>query len=192
MAVDTTSFSPNPSVFPYSGVSELLQHRSDFPRSEIEFITLNGAIPLTGVGDSSFVVYAAVLPANFSYVLTDFFLAIHSAAAATNNFNAALTLFVNDDVLGVVRSYEIFLPNESTNAKFGSTQIDTRTYCITCFPTQLLRSPGGGAIELSAQATNETTNDTAYTTDFYCRFQQFDVNQAHDAAVNRQTPVRTR
>lgn len=192
MAVITTSITPSLKVFPYSGVPELLLDRSDFPRSEIEFKVLNGAIALTGVGDSMFVALACVLPLNYAYTLSDFFLTIHSAAGATNNFNTALTLFINDDVLGLVRTYEIFLPNESTSAMFGATMIDTKTYCITCFPTQLLKGETGGQIELSIQGTNETTNDTAYTLDFFARFQQFDVNQAQNADVNRQTPVRTR
>jgi len=193
MAIDVTSLAPITDVFPYSGVGELLQNRSAFARAEVTFTVLGGVIPLTGVGDSMYVLTSGTLPANFSYSLTDFFLGISAASGDTNTFDSELSVWINDSVVeGTTRSWELFPRSTGQLSSFNGGLISTMSYCIDCFPSNVMRSIPGQQLNFIIGANNSTTNQSAYEWNFYMRWQQFDINQAHDAALNSAIPVRTR
>lgn len=193
MAVITTTFTPEPSPDPYSGVSQLIIDNSDVSRGEIVFSVFDGAVALSGVGDNQFITITCLLPLNYSYTLADFFLSITSTAGETNGFDDALACRLLDDNTGTDRTFAFMLPNHAGPiANFSAGLKEVLTYCLDCFPTQLLKSAGQGALNLNVQCFNATANDAAYEVNFYARFQQFDINQALNAQVNRQTPVRTR
>lgn len=194
MALITTTLTPVVNVFPYSGIPELLQNKSDFARSEILFTILNGVVPATAAGNNSFVQAACTLPVNFAYSLSDLFLAVHSEDAGTNNYSPIAVIFASDDgVAGTMRSWQIFLPNKSEAVgEFSGALQETLTYCITCMPTMVMRAQEGRQIRLWINLYNSSLEDEAYTVNLYARFQQFDINQVHSAQLNTQLPVRSR
>lgn len=192
MTLIVTNLTPLERIFPYSGVPELLQNRSAFARAEIVHTVRDGAIALTGSGDDSFVQISGALPVNYSYSLADFFFTIHSAAGDTNTYDSTLTFFINDDLSGANRSWEIYPRNSGLIGQFSSGLSESMMYCLDCFPTMVMRAATGQAINYALGVHNPTTNDTAYTCNFYTRWQQFDINQVHDAALNSQQSVRTR
>lgn len=195
MATDTTTIVPVETLFPYSGVTELLQNRSDFPRAEIIHARRDVTIPLTGVGDDSFVTIEGFLPLNFSYALTDLYFMIESAAGATNNYETSLSMSFQDSlftVAGAGRTWELYLPNFARPALSTVLSTQVLTYEFPMVPSFIMRPPDGHQIGYTLGLINATTNDTAYNANFFARFQQFDINQSHSAIANLQTPIRGR
>lgn len=192
MAIITTNLTPIEAIFPYSGVPELLQNRSAFARAEIQHTVRDGVVAATTAGNTALVRIIGSLPANYSYSLCDFFFAIQGAAGEVNTFSATLTLHINDDLSGTDRHWELYIPNESSLAESSTTLAMTRTFCLKCFPTQVMRAATGQQINYDLIIYDDTAEEEAYNANFYIRFQQFDINQVHDAALNSQAPVRSR
>lgn len=193
MAVVTTTVTPVVSIDPYTGVDELLQNRSDFPRSEIRHTRRDVTIAATGVGDNQFVSISGNMPQNFAYCLTDLFFSLESAAGNTNNFDTTIAFGLIDSLsTGSARTWELHLPNLGSIAVKDADQKQIMAYHFQVMPSMVMSPPTGHQIGYELSAFNGTANDGAYLGNFYARFQQFDINQTINAAVNRQTPVRTR
>jgi len=194
MAVVTTAFSValgnmRMQTIPYVGGGSMEKVNTPIPRAEINFEINNGAVTLSGVGDSQTIDITCVLPLSFAYVVQEI----------------SLTNLVGVDgdawePIGIcrIRNNSIELPTWkhsmdlfSRGHYFVSATTRGRGYHLAS-PGELNRMiiPGTSA-NLVIQLSNITLNQSAMTIDgFLARFLVFDVNQAYFYGGNTPIPVR--
>lgn len=188
MAIETTIFDYNLSLFPWSDTDAPDPGRRGIrPQAVLLGVIRDGVIDQPGVGDNAHVRLNLVpLPANFMYVLTDYSCSIAGTGlAAADNWENNATLIYQDTVGGIGSSQSLEYSIGLTS--IGPAQVDA-AWISTWRPTLALPTfmmAGGG--NLQARFTNLTNNDVAGNLNAIVRFLVYTLTQEFDAGVN--TPL---
>lgn len=195
MAIVTSSFSVAlgnmvMQTVPYVGAGDMDKVNTPIPRSEINFQISDGAVTLSGVGDSQSLVITCVLPPSFAYVVQEvsLFNLTGVDADAWQNFG---TCRIRNNTAEPTQVWKHSLDFFSRGPFFVSATTDGKSYHLAS-PGELNRLiiPGTNA-SLVIALHNPTLNDSAMVVDgFLARFLQFDVNQAYHFGSNVPIPVR--
>lgn len=195
MAITTTSFTPEPQLFPWSGLSDPARERSDVPRQEVWFIENFAAITAGGAGNEQHVDFTCSLPRNFSYALTDlsFGLVAPAAGSSGNNFEVGANVIVQDGS-STTLSNQFSLQGLTAVSTFLAGGKQELCWCMPddCMPSMIFKAaePTSSNVVLNGNMFNWSQNDGVYLFYLMARFLMFDYNQAYHWAPN--TPTLTR
>lgn len=186
MATTTTTLTPQPDFFPFAGLGEI--DISTVPRAIVSFSIIAGVITAGGAGNEQRLVINTILPVNFAYVVTDFFLRISADDVADWNSEGELQI---TDSSSTARTF--FAPQEIQSLGVADlTAGGVRLYC-PCGPllSNLLRPiPGEDPPRANIILTNNVQDGSAGTCHLYMRYLQYDVRQVHNVYVNTPQVVR--
>lgn len=188
MAIVTTTFTPDLTVFPWSDTDAPDPGRRGIrPLGELVAVVLDGAVGAPGAGDNQHVSCNVTLPDNFQYILTDAMASVVGIGlAAADNWEAQAGLIVFD-LGGTPTPLKEFAVGMSSVAPWQlATSFVKAWRPDDPLPTYLLN--GGTFIETSY--TNLTDDDIAVVFNFVFRFLTYTVAQQFDAGVN--TPLLVR
>lgn len=193
MAIVTTNVVPTVEVFPLTGFSEPRAEKTGLARGLAIVRAKDAAIALTGVGDNQEVNLSFSLPRNFSYALTHMALGVTATTALTYNFALAVSGVLFDATDSTVRMTDIPIGMDCPTvaiSESGGTAVESATYKPTNLFSGVLRAIDQQTVFFFLTLFNKTTNDGAYTIDFYAEFLQYDINQSYHVTVNSPIPVR--
>lgn len=191
MAQILTTITPQPTIFPYEDMDDIVRPRTDVPRAHVLFDVRTSVIDGAGVGDNQAVQIICDLPVNFSYVLTDFFCSIHNdVAAATNNFENIAVCNLNNGQNDALRDYTILNAIVSPGAGFLNLKLIKSYKWVGALPKFLLQPKPTAIVRLVFEFNNQTDDDSDYKMNASIRFLQYDINQTFHQQTN--TPSLTR
>lgn len=191
MAIVTTTFSVEAGNVildrqGYIGVGDEARRYTSIPRGEINFSIKNGAIALTGVGDSQELNINCTLPPGYAYVIEDisiFKLAGVDGDAWESNAECRV---INSPPRGAwTQAFDLRSPGEY----FQTSTTSAKSFYIPYNPFQRVMVPQGSC-NLFIALFNGTTNQSAMTFNFLARFWVFDVEQSYSQGINWPIPTR--
>ena len=186
MAVATTTFTPEPVPFPYSGLPSVSSDLSAMPFGEIRFSVLAGAIDVEAGGDSQLCNVTCNLPLNNAYAVMSIHFSIYGADITewesstdswfTNGFGSA----------GQGRDYIAPIPswNEAIVGTVKAFRFDLGN-SLVIQPADSVSQP-----QIRLSLANDTINGSAMAINFHCRVLVFSTEQSYNVAVNAPMPVR--
>ncbi len=189
MATITTALTPTATRLAFIGPAPTIeQWETPIPQAEIAFIEQNAAVIISGVGDNQLISIVAALPRGFAYILAEANMNLNSADVDAWQDSARFR--IKDAGSGprwtVHQRFEA-----SANVINNATSSFNKVYELVHTPVQkVIIGDLDAAPELVIQVMNLTTDQAAGTLDFFCRFLQFELNQAYHWAVNTPWPVR--
>lgn len=191
MATTTSSFSPNPAVFPYQGMPEIPMERSAIPRGEVQYRIVGGAVTIGAVGEDQRIAITCSFPPNFSYVLAEVTMKIAVGQGLDNDWQAVAIGNITDST-GVDINYQTNFEGINTAIGDDTTVVGPkRIYGFDNLPkVTILTPPGSTPGRLAVTCANLTLAGPVGTLDFFARFYQYDVTQTHHYAVNSPTLIR--
>lgn len=191
MATVDVSLTPIETIFPFTGITEVVRDRSEVPRAELFYSLLSGSIAAAGAGDDTRVNVAVTLPRNFAYVLIEANVYLDQAAGTTFGWDSDIYGSLTDgNSTTRLYNYNFFLEGSSVMIDTQQDRprkvyqlLGNQVPNIVCLPRE-----GGQAIcSLSFGSTGQNVQTNAQ---LFLRFLQYDVTQAHHFDVN--TPTFTR
>lgn len=188
MALVQTILSPAPVLFAYVGIGDvLITDRSAIPKSEVVFSGVGEDVTLSGAGDTQRCSINMSLPVNFAYALVDADMTLIGTDAAQWNGTAGLQIQNNNaspSQINHVQGISNGVIVEGARRTWG--------FNSPGFPKQIISPIVNSASFIFAQALveNNTAEQVAMTCDFYFRWFQYDIEQAHHFAVNQALLVR--
>lgn len=190
MALVTTTLTPPPSIFSYSGMSDVVGVMTDVPRAEVHFTLDSGDVTLSGVGDTQRLIINCVTPQGYAYVMRE----VHFAMFADDidDWGAIAWLGFQDGESAGTRSFrspmEMF--SDGTMVRGGGLTA-ARIWTPKAIVKQVVipNDPKEGCL-LEVFVNNNVTNGDAAIAFFSARLLQFDIEQANNFAVNNPSPVR--
>lgn len=188
MALISTNFTPVVQYFPYTGIADVARtERSAIPRAEIVFAQIDGAVTISGVGDTQRINVNMNLPRNYAYALVDANIAVTGVDALQWATTVAMAVF--NDLAAVTQKVHL----QGVSNGLLNTGADSRkSYTFATLTKQIIKPLVGSASSVFAQVqlSNNTTDQTAMEVDFFFRWFQFDIDQALHFAVNQAILVR--
>lgn len=178
MAIEITTFTPEPQMFAYVTEGGELLDRTNLPRAEIIHSLVGAIVPVPGLGDNQSVSIVMNLPQNFTYVMVDCFAAVNGADASDWNAVALGTNIQSDPP-----TFQTWFELTSTGALQISAGGSARAYNAPRLPRGLMRGATSGA-NASITINNPVDNGSAMTVNAYTRFLMYDVDQFHNVMVN--------
>lgn len=190
MATVTTTITPDQEYFPFEGMPDSQRERSAIPMREVRLFKNGDTIPLTGAGDNQSVYFTSSLDRGYAYALVDIFISINCAVGATNNWDDVAIGYFADATTGSNRTKQIQFPLKTPGV---ASQEDAQFQCY--YPPkipQLIMIPAipSELPILTVGTYNATANDVVATTQFFARFLQYSISQAHHFALSTPLPVR--
>lgn len=175
-------------TIPYVGAGNMAKVNTPIPRSEINFQISDGAVTISGAGDSQTLTISCDLPLSFAYVVQEISMTSLQGddADAWENFGVCR---IRNNVTGGTwkHSMDLF----SRGDFFVSATQTGKSYHLNS-PGDLNRLiiPGTSA-NLLVRLANPTLDQSAMVIDgFLARFLQFDIGQAYHYGANVPVPVR--
>lgn len=193
MAVITTSFSialgnMKMETVPYVGAGDMAKTGTPIPRSEVNFTVSDGAVTLSGSGDSQTLNLTCELPLSFAYVVQE--ISIHNLVGIdAENWEDKGQCRIR--VYTTEGSWKHSLDLFSRGHFFSTATTNGKSFHLAS-PGELNRLviPGTRA-NLVIALSNPTLEQSAMVLDgFLARFLVFDVNQAYNFGANVPIPVR--
>lgn len=186
MARITSTFTPEPDVFPYAGMAEAQADKLNIVRAELRFQINGDAITISGAGDDQEAVIDVNLPRNFAYVHLESHIGI--ICTDSTQWESVAWGGLQNGRGGMTRDWIAPIEHFSNGATtFGGRRIWTAQAQVKS--VILPASPGENG-EWQFRVGNPTLDQAAGTMFALIRFLQFDVEQAHHFAVNNPMPVR--
>jgi len=185
MARVTTTLTPLPVLFPYSGIGSRQADESNAVQAEISFQINGDAITLSGVGDDQELIIDINLPRAFSYVHLESHIGIICDDSAQWEPVAwgGLQNGGNTSARKYIAPVEFFSNGATT---FGARRIWTAQSQIKALIDIASDTKGKWQFRVG----NPTTNQDAGTCFALIRFLQFSIAQQNDYRVNTPTPTR--
>lgn len=185
MAVVTTTIVPALTIFPWTDL-EGTKPDNIQPIGELMANTRDGAITLSGTGDTQEARWVVTLPPNYSYVLQDYSASINISAA--NTWEDLQTLIFQDTGGAAgTQTFEWGINLKSEGVTRGpSTVIQIQTYRPLAYPKFQMR--GGGVLQ--STFVDLTTEEGAANLNATARFLIYTIAQQFDTSVN--TPLLVR
>lgn len=193
MAITTTTVTVPSRYFPWRAPRE--EGRTDIPRGELLFSAVEQTITAGGVGNEQQLFVAINFPVNFAFAISEFRVAIDSAAGNTNNFETMGACVVKG-TSAATGLYEYWAKMNAVAAAGG-------TFDAATFQEAMIYDLGEDAPKMMIKADeanqngqirawfrNLTQNDAAYEANIFCRCLVYDVSQAYDWRSN--SPILTR
>ena len=190
MAFVKTTFTPDAAMFPYRTLTESVIGRTNVPLGEVHFKELGSQIPAVTGGDIQEAVIEMKLPTNYAYVLAEIALSLnYEDNSGANIWDKSLFCFMKNSNAGGLTGGRTNFPFEMVNHNlqtvngFGYTQ---QFYAPVQLPRSVYFVPTGndGQVECHMYMSTADIDGTIVYVGLSARFLQFNINQAHDAAVN--------
>ncbi len=189
MAIEQTSLSPLPTIFPFLGLDQLGLDRSNVPRAEVIYSGILQVVAASGVGDTQRLDITCELPQNFSYAMAECHIDITTAAGTLNTWNDDGILFLVD-ANNPARSIFVSSPLHSQGV-IDTEMTPKHVYNLeNIMKGVLVPPPNSIGAKVGLTFNNTTEGSVAATTSFYIRLYQFDIEQAHHFAVNTPDLIR--
>lgn len=187
MAIDAVAIDPDPVIFPYAGLPDVVSERTNNPRAEVSFQMNGDVIPAAGTGDSVKLTVTCNLPIGYGYVLLEAHLGL-IASDAVDWDKVAWGQLQNGDAAGTrawIAPLEFF-------SRGGSNADGRIIWSLQNRINQLVlgASSNSGPSQFKFVVNNQVLDGAAGTFFGLVRFLQYDVEQAHHVAVNAAVPVR--
>lgn len=188
MATTTTTVSPQPVPFPYSGMPDVIGEKTGIPRGEISFSEPDGSIIVAESAELQRLNIRCCLPIGYAYVLREMHLSLSGADTADwSLFGHGIW---QDAETASIRKHVMAFPLFSP----GVIPLETLTrsnYRSVNIPKQVVLpvSTAEGPI-LIATLVNPVADGTLMKFLFSARFLQYDIEQSFHYSVNSPAPVR--
>lgn len=192
MAIVITAATFEEDLFPYDGADDIERRQNDIARGELRLFS-STAIALTGVGDNQLLSFSHNLPRNWAWALLDFYARIVMVATGTNAWDACGLLQIADDNSSVNQSFRATMELFSDDVCFFTgNALEGRAFRLRPERgfTGIILPGANDAVNFTGQLFNSTTQEAAAVFECYTRWLQYDVNQAHNYAINTPIPVR--
>ncbi len=191
MAVEQTVVTPNPAIFGFQGMPDIVGEQSIVPRGEVVFSVIGGIVAATGVGDSQLLTVGCSLPVNFAYALLEVACELQGADAVDWDV-ASLSRWQDDNALPPTGSQSIRIPVQGLSHGIVQSATPSRLWTYGTIPNQIIIPKQGFAagVSMANNFTNGNLQGSSMVFDFYARFLMYDVAQAHHWQANTPTPIR--
>ena len=184
MATTTTSLTPAASIFQYQGMPDILGERTRIPRAEINFNLDEAVVTVAGAGEDQALIITCVLPPGFAYAMREVHVGLKTANGDDWD-NTAWGQMAN----GAGATRTLFAPIQF--ASNGTSRgITRRIWVVSEYVKQVMIPVPGDGPEMGFSVSNTTIDGAAGTVSFFAAFLQFDIEQAHNFAVNNPLPIR--
>jgi len=188
MAIEFTTISPEPRPFAFTGFDETVTRGADVARAEIVY-TGNATIPVPAVGDTQALVLDIKLPKSFCYVLLDVSLLIQTQSVSIDDWPDSGT-YTQRPGGEPVTDFKFSGGLEASGNTIISDTSSQKSWRLPNKPSYVLIPSVGLDGVVSIRITTKAIDLPQASFDFYVRFLQYDINQAHHWAVNSPAYVR--
>lgn len=164
MALISTTFTPVAGYFPYTGIADVARtERSAIPRAEVVFSQIDGAVTLSGAGDTQRININMSLPRNYAYALVDANMAV-TGADATQWLSVA-TMAVFNDLAAVTQKVHLQGVSEGVVNLAADLR---RAYGFSLLTKQIIKPVVGSTSSVFSQVqlSNNTAEQVAMEVDF--------------------------
>lgn len=191
MAFETNQFFPKPKPFAFTGFNEVVTRGADTARAEIVF-TGSETIPKPAlVDDAQRIVMQLYLPQAFTYVLLDLALQIITDNESID-FWPNLGSYIQRPTVTLLTTsaFKFASALESPGPVAANDTQAQKQYSQVNKPSYVLIPDAGeqGLARMDLSAVENNGGEATF--EYYIRYLQYDVNQAHHWAVNTPSYVR--
>lgn len=190
MAVVTTTIIPEPFPFPYTTLAQPRIDTSNVPLGETQFFSVSETVALSPAGDTQQFRLDMFLPNNYAYVLLEVVVSILADKDA--NWESSFFGFMKNSDASSIHRTQFPIEFASLAESPASGAFTRRFYRPLILPKGIWRSHPGSLSQCLLEIEGEclTLEQPDMYLGFYARFNQYNIRQASDAAVN--LPILTR
>lgn len=186
MATTTTTSTPDPRVFSFSGLPPLRSlEQSSLPRGYVSFEDGSAAITVAGAGEDQIWRINTDLPIGFAYVLAEVHIWLNGIIADLADWDNA----VNGELLFDSPLRSVQFDGLATEDTFGSTTVDRRVYTFPDLPQSILLASDTSST-VGFRVGNHTVDGPAMQGGFFIKFLQYDIEQAHHYGIHTPQLIR--
>lgn len=186
MAVITTTLTPVLTFFPWNDDSEIVAPPIQ-PVGELMANSRDEAVTLSGSGDSQECRWQLILPANFSYVLTDVSASM-TIVAGTNTWSPEQNLMFQDTTAQANQTFEFSIGLTSLGVARHPGSVNQLRTWRPFLDLPKFQQRGDSIWQITL--VNNNLEEDAGVANITMRFLQYKLTQQFDSAVN--TPVLVR